>query len=496
MKNNDSAKAVQAAKHELWRRGELRWKLKPVQLKIYAAFWASESLKYVVNCARRLGKSYVLCVIAAEVALKKPGAQIRFAAPTQKALKKIVRPLFRKIFKGAPKDCQPSYNTQDGVYQFPNGSEIHIAGANAGHAEDLRGTEADLALVDEAGFIDDLEYLVQDILLPQLLTTGGRLVMSSTPPRTPAHDFKTFVEEAEREHAYSIFNIFEAGYPPHLIAKFMKESGGETSSTWQREYLCLFVVDKDSAIVPEWDDKYLALYPAQRPQFWTYFHKYEGMDIGVEHKTVVLFGYYDFLKARLVIDGEFVIFGPHMTTEKLAEGITRCEKEFFQFRDKEGQVVLSEIYQRIADDNNPLLLQDLSSDYDIAFAPTTKDNLDAMVNQFRVWVAAGRLAVNPMCVELLGCLKYAVWQERGGRGEKKRAVKASRQFAVSKTYGHFDALAAAVYLVRGLDVNTNPFPKDLNISLNTHFIPEKDMEPSRDADTWQQITPGMRPSDE
>jgi len=254
-----SYEALLADKHELWRRGELRWKLKPVQLRIYQAFWSSTSLKYVVNCARRLGKSYALCVIALEFALKKPGAQIRFAAPTQKALKKIIRPLFKKICKDAPADCRPTFNTQDGVYLFPNGSEIHIAGANAGHAESLRGTEADLCLVDEAGFIDDLEYLIQDILLPQMMTTNGRLMMSSTPPRTPAHDFKTFVEEAEKAGAYSTFTIHEAGYDPAVIAKWCRESGGETSSTWQREFLCLFVVDKDSAIVPEWDDKFLAL---------------------------------------------------------------------------------------------------------------------------------------------------------------------------------------------------------------------------------------------
>lgn len=491
-----SYEALLRDKHELWRRGELRWKLKPVQLKIYQAFWSSTSLKYVVNCARRLGKSYALCVIALEFALKHPGAQIRFAAPTQKALKKIIRPLFKKICKDAPADCRPTYNSQDGVYTFPNGSEIHIAGANAGHAESLRGTEADLCLVDEAGFIDDLEYLIQDILLPQMMTTNGRLILSSTPPRTPAHDFKTFVEAAEKEGAYSTFDIYQAGYDPAVIARWCRESGGENSSTWQREYLCLFVVDKDSAIVPEWDDKFLANYPTQRPQFWTYFHKYEGMDIGVEHKTVVIFGYYDFLKARLVIDGEFVINGPHMTTEKLAEGIKRWETEAFGFQNAEGEKELAEIYQRIADDNNPLLLQDLSSDYDIAFAPIMKDNLDAMVNQFRVWVAAGRLTLNPKCTELLGCLKYGVWQERGGKGEKKRAVKAQRQFAVSKTYGHFDALAAAIYLVRGLDLSTNPFPKNLNISLNTHFVPQEDTEPNRDGDTWKQITPGMRSSDE
>lgn len=488
MKIRYDDKQLLADKHELWRRGELRWKLKPVQLRIYAAFFGSAALKYVINSARRLGKSYVLCVIAIEWALKHPGSQIRFAAPTQKALKKIIIPLFKKICKDAPPECRPHFKTQDGFFLFPNGSEIHIAGANSGHDEDLRGTEAHLCIVDEAGFVNDLDYLVHDILLPQMLTTNGRLILSSTPPRTPAHDFTLFVQEAEREGAYSIFTIHEAGYSRESIERWCRESGGEKSSTWQREYLCMFVVDEESAVVPEWDDKYLDFYPKERPPFWHFYHLYEGMDIGVVHKTAVLFGYYDFLKARLVIDAEFIINGPQMTTEKLAEGIKRTQRETFTHSLPSGELVEREAYRRIADDSDPLLLQDLASDYSIPFAPVEKDSLDAMVNQVRVWVAAGRITLNPNCKELLGCLKYGVWEEKN----KRKNVKTQRQFALSKIYGHFDALAALVYLVRGIDPNTNPIPAMEGLSHHTHFVPETQPD-SKEVEALKEIFPGMRP---
>jgi hypothetical protein len=37
-------------------------------------------------------------------------------------------------------------------------------------------------------------------------------------------------------------------------------------------------------------------------------------------------------------------------------------------------------------------------------------------------------------------------------------------------YGHYDHLAALVYLVRNLDQNTNPIPNNYGISARNHWI--------------------------
>jgi hypothetical protein len=58
--------------------------------------------------------------------------------------------------------------------------------------------------------------------------------------------------------------------------------------------------------------------------------------------------------------------------------------------------------------------------------------------------------VSTRCKHLLGCLKYGVW-------DKNR-----KEFARSKAYGHYDHLAALIYLVRNLDRFTNPIPVDHN----------------------------------
>lgn len=444
---------------ELWIRGELNWKLRPVQQRIDAAIKASPSIKHVLNASRRIGKSYEICKIAAETSIKKPSL-VRMAAPTQKALKKIILPIFRDLFRDCPGEIRPVWRAQDGLFYFPyNGSEIHISGANNGHDENLRGTSADLCLIDEAGFIKGLKYLVEDILMPQLLTTGGRLIMSSTPPRTPAHDFVGYAQQAEQDGNYSIFTIHDSGYPLDLIAKFCKEAGGEFSTTWLREYLCQFVVDSDWAIIPEWKSAYEGY--VERDEFFPFYHRYEALDIGVRDFTAELFGFYEFRKARLVIEDELLMRGSAMTTDKLAKD-TR-DKEFELWPDPHYPAAerrALQVYRRIADNNNLLLVNDLTTLHDLPFAPTTKDTLESMVNEARMFINSGRLVVSPKCKHLLGCLKYGIWAEN------------RRKFDRSAVYGHFDGLAALIYFIRNLDQNTDPVPALYGLSKATMFIPK------------------------
>ena len=64
-----------------------------------------------------------------------------------------------------------------------------------------------------------------------------------------------------------------------------------------------------------------------------------------------------------------------MTTDLLAMRIK--EKERGLYGDKN-------VYQRVADSDNPLLLNDLSILHGINFIPVHKEGLDAMVNELRI----------------------------------------------------------------------------------------------------------------
>ena len=134
-----------------WTRGLLTYKLYDYQDELYLIVSSGKSLKTVLNISRRYGKTTVLLLYCLIFAIKNPNSLIRFASPTQKSLKKIVRPIMRMLLEDCPKELRPKWNSVDGMYTFKNGSEIHLAGVNNGHADDLRGQKCDLGVIDEAG---------------------------------------------------------------------------------------------------------------------------------------------------------------------------------------------------------------------------------------------------------------------------------------------------------------------------------------------------------
>lgn len=256
--------------------------------------------------------------------------------------------------------------------------------------------------------------------------------MISTPPRTPDHDFKDFCLKAKQEDAYVELNIYKNPMvTPEVAEEYKKEC--LTTTDWEREYLCQFVTDETLAIIPEMKGyNYLR---GKTDENYHFFHKYNAMDLGVRDLNVNLFAYYDFTRAKIVVERELVMSGPKMTTPILHKAISDIEQELWQ-----GQ----EPYKRVADNNNPMLLQDLGSIHNMFFHSTTKDTLHAMINALRVWFAQGRIEIDESCVMLIDSLKYGIWNETRS------------EFARSKTLGHFDAVAAMMYLVRNIDEHTNP----------------------------------------
>lgn len=439
-----------------WKQGNLAYLLKPCQREMRKAIRAWDGFKYVIKCARRLGKTYLLCLMSVEESLRKPGAQVRYAAPTHKALEKIVIPVMNKVLTDCPNEYRPVFKSGKSVYEFKNGSQIHLAGINL-NPEYLRGTACDFFPIDEAGSADDLDYFVSDIALPQFLdpdgqiVSGRKLVLASSPAITPAHDFTEMANEARLKGNYSHFDIYHGGYSAALLEKFKEECGGEETSTWKREYLALDVVDEERAIIPEWREAYEQKAPID--DLFKFYLKYEALDIGVRDLTVCLFAYYDFRKAKLFVVDEFVINGPTMTTERVAAGIK--DKELLLWKGHH-------VHKRVSD-IDLLLIQDLTYLHKLPFFQTDKGAIEEMVNEVRIWANAGRIIVDPKCKQLCGALRYGVWNER------------KTEFERSKSYGHFDALAALVYLVRNVDHSVNPVPQTYGYDVaNTLFMEQTD----------------------
>lgn len=459
---------------DAWRSGDLRYKLKHCQADMLDAISQSEGFRYIIKCARRLGKSYLFMLIAIMVCLRKHKAKVRYAAPYKEQLTEILEPILNIICADAPQDRKPIWIKGRWLFKH-NGSTIVPAGVNNGNAEKLRGPECDLFIVDEAGTVTRLKYLVTDIAIPQFMDKDGRVVkgrkllVGSSPPKTPAHEFTQMADEAARDGNYSHYDIFDAEYPDDVVQMVMKELKGPDSTAWKREALALDVVEEAYALCPEWKEEYVQEFEID--EFFPFYLKYEALDIGVRDLTVCGLAHYDFKQAKLFIHDEFVINGPQMTTEKVADGIRAMdalrlkvlyEVEIVNDRPRWKAKLPPHCRLRRVSDVDLLLIQDLSTIHGLSFEATDKGELEQMVNNVRLWVGRGGLIVHPRCKQTIGCLRTGVWNE------KRTGFDRSAQF------GHFDAFAMVMYLLRNVDVRTNPIPAEFGRPQDSYWHDEQE----------------------
>lgn len=435
------------ARDLLWEQGTIVWKLDANQKELYNLSVNNPKKTSVWLCSRRLGKSYALCVIAIEACLKQKNAIVKYCAPQQKDVKNIINPEILKLIKDCPKKLKPVYKRSENLWYFPStGSVIQLTGTDNGRAESIRGGSANLCIIDEAGFCDDLEYVVRSILLPTTTLTKGKIILSSTPPKNAGHEFIKFVEAAELDNALITKTIYDN---PRLTAadieEIANEQGGYESTSFKREYLCHIMNDEASTIVPEFTSELEAkvVKSHQRPPF---YDGYVAMDLGMKDLTVVLFGYYDFLEGKIIIEDEFVINGAKFTTEALAAGIKQKEKEVFK-DPFTGETIPP--YLRFSD-NNLIVINDLYRLHNITFIPTKKDDKEAALNNVRILIGGERIIINPKCKTLIYHLKKGTWA-------KNRKI-----FGRSADAGHFDAIDALIYLVRNVQQSKNPYPPGYN----------------------------------
>jgi len=348
------------AVHELWRLGELSWKLKGNQKNVYKTLKEDPNDVTCILISRRFGKSYTNCILAIETCIRQPGSIVKYACPTQNQVRRIIQPIMRDIFKDAPEELKAVYNTQEKAYRFNNGSEIQISGTDSGNAESLRGGSAELLICDEAGFMTDLDYVVNSILLPTTDTTDGRLLLTSTPNyKDPMHEFhESFVFPMEAEGRLIKYTVYDSPMVDEnrikkIIARY---PGGESNQKFRCEYLCEIPRSSELTVIPEFNEELKSQIVTSNVDMPPFFDPYVSMDVGFRDLTVAIFGYYDFRNAKLVILDELVMNGPEMTTDRLAEEIKKKEKMRFYNEKFEEEVPT---YLRVMD-NDLKLINDLS----------------------------------------------------------------------------------------------------------------------------------------
>jgi hypothetical protein len=476
----DEARALEAALvAHFWATGDLVYKLHSDQRAVWAEIESSTYARFILEIARRWGKTWLLVVVSVMTCLRKPNARVAYGAPTAKHLAEFILPTLRKVTDDAPGDMGGMFNSSRGHWEFPNGSHIHLFGcedkvkANRG-----RGPEADLAVLDEAGFIPIVRYVVKDVLRPQTLHTGARILMGSTPAEEPDHEFTLMAEKAEARGNYARRTVYDN---PRLtdarVAQYIAEDAADEAltpeeyvetDTFLREYMAQRVVNQMLVAVPEWETQRARLLVERpRPEF---FDGLVSLDFGGADPHCAAFGHYDFARAKVYVEDEVFLHDGENTAE-LAEAVKAKERALWGVDRWEGtlraaQEAYAPLVAALPDwlgqalnrdapkqpfmryaDTDVQLIRDLWTLHGIVFAPTAKSEKALHVNALRVAIRAGDIEIHPRCVNLDRHLRGTIWRDH------------RRKDFVRRNGEHGDGVDALCYLFRNVDRQRNPTPR-------------------------------------
>lgn len=406
----------------------------------------------VYEAARRFGKTTIELCVDIENSINNNQHITRWCEPWKYQAREIVMPEMDKIQESCPSFLKAKFYKTDSFYEWPKtGSRLYLRGVNEDRGESSRGSFAHKIVADEKGSWKDPEYIVNEVLLPQLLTTKGALGSLSTPPRNLAHRWYADKELAVRDGRF-LQNIIHdnKSLTREDIELFCEAMGGPQSPAWRREALCEAVPDGELQVVPEYRED-LNDVPDDHPRP-AYFDCYVGGDSGADDNTALLFGYYDFLHDTIVIEDELILSGK--TSEVITDQAKRKEKE--NWGDKKKPL------RRVYDADKQILIDITSTHGYSVYLPEKTDRI-AAIRTFRIRVKQGKFKVKKKCKVLRYQMRVGMW-----RDEKHLDFERSED----ENLKHLDAIAAAVYFNRSVITSRNPYPQHEGVSLASHYVPE------------------------
>lgn len=412
--------------------------------------------RLVMNASRQLGKSWWAVAYAITFALQNPRAQIKYGAPSKIQTRGIVRPHIRDLvegnpaegIEGLPMELRPTWLAEDSCYLFKhNGATITIIACDEAKADSITGQHAHLFLIDEAGQIDNLDFIVKDIARPMLSNTRGHMLIFSTPARKKGNSFKSYCDEAQKRSLYCFRDIYDN---PRLsdeeIRSECEDAGGPDSTTWHREYLCEHVADEEIAVLPEataermeaitisdallqqtrspFVDPYVVVKPGWNPNF-----------------TGALLGSWDKRLNRIVIENEVVIrkMDAVLLNQRLGEAMHEAWGEGVK------------PYRCLGPIEDKLLVEMGSYDWRFAAPPVEVSDVD--INKLRNSIShvpkKPRLYVHERCKLTRRQFENAVWN------------KSRNGFEAHKDDGRYELVTAGIFLRREVNVHHDPTPRGL-----------------------------------
>jgi len=469
---------------ELWRRGLLRELLWPQQQSLFDFLIEHDEKIIVFNCPRRFGKSFMLLTFAVRLCLLFPGFKVKYGAPTSVQADEIIHDTMPDVLRTCPENRIPEFKSSKKRYIFhhPDNqpSELKVVGLEAGDGKGLRGSKANLVIIDEAGFVNKLTKIIESIAKP--LTRRmyyGKIFICSTPSEDASHDFFDWIDRAQARKAYRKRTIYDdvidgqEGIDDLIESYTLRDKEGNVlvpareNPSFQREYLCERISNPDALIFPEFLMlKDQIVFNKQADQYRPdYYQPTVSFDWGWTDFDGGLYGFVDFEKATLYIEDET------WTNYTVASDLGKIIK---------GKV--SELWPKIKDmkaikfyaDNDPKQIHEIRKETGLMFKPVDNQfDKDPTVNSIRSLMANGRIQIHERCEQLIYQLENGMWQ-------LTRTGNRKNEFIRNKKVGHCDLLSAMLYLYRQVDFKKNPYPIEEPTGQNIFSNPAKYQQSSWD----------------
>lgn len=232
-------------------------------------------------CSRRAGKSHVAGEYLVKTCVDNPGVICVYIALTRLSAKRIMWRTLKDIChaNGFYRDIK--WNNTELTVEFPNGSQIILAGASdENDIEVLRGSKYKLVVVDEcASFKSHFKEMVEEVIEPALIDLDGTLALIGTPGAACSgyfFDASTSTTSGYSKHHWTIFdNPFIPNSRGWLENRMVQKGWTRENPIYKREWQGLWVRSEDSLVYRF--NRERNLYDGNYPKNMTYIL---GIDFG------------------------------------------------------------------------------------------------------------------------------------------------------------------------------------------------------------------------
>lgn len=459
----------------MWRKGDLRYKLDALQIRIREAIRKSKGAKKVcILSSRQIGKSYFSSNHGLEFLIENSQKIARIVAPTLKQCNEIVTDNLSVIIADAPTGFIKKYKSSY-RWGLENGSSLRMGALERAYVDGNRGGNASLVIYEECGFVPAADFLygVNSVLGPQLLRSNGVELFVSSPSEDPDHPLHTHIlpecEDLGTAFRFTVFDspsigrdkiatamirsgcvlngdfihwLLDGQVTTENLYSMAEKSGTTISEAFRREYMAEIIRPSTLMIIPDYSEKrHVNTFVAPIETNWTTTIDWGG----VRDLTVAFLHTYDYQSNKDLIWDERV-FPANTPTSKIVAEIRTMELE-------------REIHSKWADVPGQLQI-DLANAHNYAVQIPQKSDWLASVQAMAVKFTQDGVIIHPRC-------KFLRKSCRAGMFNKTR-TDFSRD---NPELGHCDALAALMYAIRCQN-RENPFTHGQARPDNFFFAPK------------------------